>query len=338
MPDDGSSAACPACLEQEARGWYVKVGEQSIGPLPEDRVREVAASGLLLRQPGSEDWKAATALLADPEFATGSGDGERRHEPAADSVAEPDETDNAGRPTERRPTLLWIGACLLLAAVSGWGALLWYSASARQSRDSAVAALQLERGAALRKVDDRDERLQRRAEDLEAYAGELDERRRLLADVSYRVTMKQAATIEDLQASTRGRRRFRRGRSDFDFESPDVLTDFRKQLAMTWAKELASRDDERNKRRFHEREYAQLEGAPPADPLVLPDSAWFRERNVVYQSRYEELFTAIHKELSLLMRYATADELVRLSRSAKLAFPDRTELPAEFAEAIPVAD
>ena len=99
---EGAFVECP-CWKTEAGSWFVRVGQQSVGPLSAEAIREMTTAGLQVRREDG-DWAAVDAFA---EFET--------------SEAAPPDVVPAPAPQGARSLLLAIAALfLVIVAASGW--------------------------------------------------------------------------------------------------------------------------------------------------------------------------------------------------------------------------
>jgi len=333
---DGSpSAGCPSCREAPGAGWYLKVRGEIVGPVAfESLPQQINASAVLVRKAGETDWTPVTSVL--PAM---SG-------PRTDFVAESDPDALSVRVTtgDRLPSaarrLVWpiaVAAVVIVALAGGWA----YHRATLGTAESRAADADFP--ADRRTTADDRGKPQREAAELGQTVDRLqkrlaaaDFRRRLLIEVTARQARKLSAQIQELKTATRSRR-FRRFRGRFDPPDEDaaktLMTDFRRRLAHTWAVALAKRQDAAAEQAFLAAEVKRLTGAAAKLPLQPHDLQLLKQNGVKFRTQYNAFYTAAHKELTLYMDFATADEIVLYAAHSRLSFP-KGKLPAEFAAAV----
>jgi GYF domain 2 len=329
---EGSVAAgCPSCRESPVAGWYLKVRGEVVGPVSFEALPEqVNKSAVLVRQAGEADWTPVTSVLPAK-----TGTPARAETPPAEFEKEFDVPEE---PPARRLFLpLATATFAVVVLAGGWVYHRVTLARAVEGQNAAgdadsTGAPSPRHGTLLARNGELGEKVQQ----LEKQLAVADYRRQLLIEVTARQERKLAAQIQNLKTATRSRR-FRRFRGGFDPADDDaaktLMTDFRRRLALAWAATLARREDAAAELAFHAAEVKRISGAPAKSPLQPHDRQLLKQNGVKYRTRYNTFYTSAHKELTLYMEYATAEELVLFASHERLSFPSG-KLPADFAAAV----
>jgi GYF domain 2 len=328
---EGSPAAgCPTCRESPGAGWYLKVRGEVVGPVPfESLPQQVNASAVLVRKAGETEWTPVTSVL--PEI----------HGPRVDSVVFSGGLESEEGPRIPARRLVWpivSAAVVIVGLAGGWA---YHRSTLEQAVKSQAADGDFPADRRT-PADDRSTQQRQAAElgqtvdRLEKRVAAADYRRQLLIEVTARQERKLSARIQELKTATRSRR-FRRFRGGFNPPDEDaaitLMTDFRRRLAHTWSVALAKRRDAAAELAFCAAEVKRITGAAAKLPLQPHDRQLLKQNGVKFRTQYNAFYTTAHKELTLYMEYATADEIALYAAHSGLSFP-AGKLPLEFAAAV----